>query len=172
MGYRGGKIADLIPEDDEIQRFGLRVALRVQRRLKELVTEFTPMSDDPFREFPGRVPGTLKRSWEFGDVDVRERRIAVTVETFDPVAPHVEWDTAPHRIRPKPERVAKAAAQGRRAMLRFYDRATGAVVFRGEVFHPGTSGAHMMARALDRLEVEWPVIAREEWAALGRGRVG
>lgn len=172
MGYSGGKLEDLLPSDTSVRSLGLRIALRVQRRLRELVAEYTPVSDDPFREFPGRLPGTLKRSWELGAVIVGDDSFHVTVETFDPVAPHVEWDTAPHRIRPKPARVAAAAAQGKRAMLRWWDRRTGQMVFAHEVLHPGTSGAHMMARALDTLEREWPVIVREEIAGWASGRVG
>jgi hypothetical protein len=169
--YRGGSLVDLLPTDGEVKQLGLRVALRCQRRLRELVVEFTPMSDDPFREYPGRLHGTLKRSWELGEVIVGEDTFRVVVLTEDPVAPHVEWDTAPHRIRPKPERVAAAAAQGKRAMLRWWDRRTGQMVFAHEVLHPGTSGAHMMARALDALEQEWPVIVREEIAGWTRGAV-
>jgi hypothetical protein len=169
--FVGGDLEDLLPSDDEIRELGLRIARRVQERLRELVVDFTPVSDDPFREYPGRLPGTLRRSWVLGDVDVlgRGNRISVTVETFDPVAPHVEWDTAPHLIRPKAAREARAQAQGRHAYLAFRN-AFGRLVFAREVLHPGTSGAHMMARALDALEAEWRVIAREEFRAWGRSR--
>lgn len=166
MGYKGGRLEELAPSEVEIHRLGLAVALKVQRRLRELVAQFTPVSDDPFREFPGRLPGTLKRSWELGTVVVSGDVYRVTVETHDPVAPHVEWDTAPHRIRPKPERVAAAAAVGKRAMLRWWDRRTGQMVFAHEVMHPGTSGAHMMARALDAIELEFGGIIREEMSSV------
>jgi hypothetical protein len=167
VGFTADRSAEsLVPTDDELDMLALRVVQEVGERLRELVAEFTPVSDDPFRQFPGRLPGTLKRSWRVGEIDVRGRRYSVTVDTDDPVAPHVEWDTAPHRIRPRPERQAAAAAKGRRAMLSWRDE-FGRQVFAHEVLHPGTSGAHMMARALERLELEWPVIARREMARLG-----
>lgn len=169
MGYKGGLPTDLVPDPDGIEVLAQRITMRVGLRLRELVADFTPMSDDPFRQFPGRLPGTLKRSWELGDIDVGGRIYSVEVLTRDPVAPHVEWDTAPHRIRPKPERVAEAAAKGKQAMLRWWDRKTGRIVFAHEVLHPGTSGAHMMARALSQIAVEWQVIAREEMVAWARG---
>jgi hypothetical protein len=166
--YRGGQLADLVPDEGEIRNLGVRVALRVGRRLRELVAEYTPVSDDPFRQFPGRLPGTLRRSWRIGEVVVGGERFTVSVDTEDPVAPHVEWDTAPHRIRPRPEREAAAAAQGKRAMLAWRNR-QGLLVFAHEVLHPGTRGSHMMARALDALEREWPAIVREELVAWTRG---
>lgn len=167
MGYTAtGSLEDLAPTPDSIERLALRVVRRVGARLAELVAEYTPVSDDPFRQFPGRLPGTLKRSWQLGTVDIAGRRYSITVDTDDEVAPHVEWDTAPHRIRPKPERVAAAAAKGRRAMLRWWDRNTGQMVFAHEVLHPGTSGAHMMARALQKIEdTEFERIMREELAS-------
>lgn len=169
MGYKGGLLEELAPSEMELGRLALGIALRVQRRLRELVAEFTPMSDDPFREYPGRLPGTLKRSWELGTVVVAGNSYRVTVETHDPVAPHVEWDTAPHRIRPKPARVAAAAAVGKRAMLRWWDRRTGQMVFAHEVLHPGTSGAHMMARALDAVGLEFGSLVQAELSGLDAG---
>lgn len=169
MGYKGGRLEDLVPTALDFNQLSLRIARRVQKRLAELVAEFSPVSDDPFRQFPGRLPGTLKRSWQLGHIIVGEDVYYVEVFTEDPVAPHVEWDTAPHRIRPKPARVAAAAAQGRRAMLRWWDRNTGQMVFAHEVLHPGTSGAHMMARALDMLELEWQTIVHEELELWARG---
>lgn len=142
---------------DSLDGLERRLADRVGDRLLELVTDLTPMSDDPFREFPGRVPGTLKRSWEKGEVELyADGRVRVTVETFDPVAPHVEWDTSPHLIRAR-----------RAAALRFYSP-LGEVVFAKVVHHPGTTGQHMMARALDRLQADLPAIMREELAAWAR----
>lgn len=151
-------ISDMYDEPQSIEVMARRVADRLADRLHELVTELTPVSDDPFREFPGRVPGTLKRSWEKGEVVLLTAdRLRITVETFDPVAPHVEWDTSPHLIRPR-----------RAAALRFYTP-LGELVFASVVRHPGTTGQHMMARALDRLHVEAPVIMREELALWARG---
>lgn len=145
--------------DESIDLFVVRAADRVADRLHELVTDLTPMSDDPFREFPGRLPGTLKRSWEKGEVEMfRDGRVRVTVETFDPVAPHVEWDTSPHLIRAR-----------RAAALRFYSP-LGELVFAKVVNHPGTTGQHMMARALDRLQAELPAILRQEMFEWARGQ--
>lgn len=168
MGFTADRSAEsLLPSEERLDTAFRAITHAVGERLRELVAEYTPVSDDPFREFPGRLPGTLRRSWELGDVDVRGTRYTVVVETHDPVAPHVEWDTAPHRIKPRPDRVARAAAEGRRAMLSWRDSRTGLQVFAHEVLHPGTSGAHMMARALDRLELEWPVIVEREMTRLG-----
>lgn len=174
MGFKwenGRGLTELVDEwAEELPHVARRIAERVEERFLELVRDFTPMSDDPFRQFPGRLPGTLKRSWEAETELLSEGRLRVTVETHDPVAPHVEYPTRPHIIRPRPERAAAAAAEGRVAMLRFYDRDTGRVVFRHEVHHPGTAGAYMMHRALIELAAEWQRIAREEIEAWSSGR--
>ncbi len=153
MGYRqDGDLADLF-DDEPIIAFTRRVAERVQERLLELVTEFTPVAPpDPDRD---RKPGTLRDSWEKGSITFDGRRFEIEVFTMDPVGPHVEYPTRPHIIRPRPER-------GPGAMLRF--RVDGNVVYAKEVHHPGTKGSFMMTRALDQIQNEWLAIAHEELA--------
>lgn len=103
----------------------------------------------------GRAPGTLKESWRTGDVDqTGPETWAVESYTEDPVAPHVEWDTMPHRI------TVRNALR-----LRFWD-AVG-IRFAQSVFHPGTSGQHMMRDSLAEADVSFRRIGEEEvgrWA--------
>ena len=64
-------------------------------------------------------------------------------------APHVEWDTRPHVIRP-----VRAKA------LRFVAR-DGTVVFAQKVNHPGTKGAHMLSIGAHMTEMQFDSVAEE-----------
>lgn len=168
MAYHSRRgLASLAPSDESIIATGRRITERVGERLHERVTEHTPVAEAPpevsaatfIRERGGRVPGELKRSWKIGTVTVSDggRAISVDVYTEDPVAPHVEWDTAPHLILPRKPGGA----------LRYRDR-LGNVVFAKVVNHPGTRGVHMMATASVEVAATWYEIGEEEvarWAA-------
>lgn len=176
MGYHGGELVDLVePLLRGVDRYATRTTEKVGEELRKRVRRRTPVA--PKDKLPvrasygsmgawiaargGRVPGTLKESWQVGEVEVifsgtgERRRIAVY--TLDPVAPHVEWDTMPHLIVPKkPGGVLTIPT--RRGM-----------VFATAVHHPGTRGVHMMATALAEVAIEWQRIGEREWRDEARG---
>jgi hypothetical protein len=100
---------------------------------------------------------TLGRGWQ------------VRVYTEDPVFPYIEWNTRPHLIEPTPEHKARAEAEGRQAMLRYYQG--GRVRMSARVMHPGTTGQHPFARAAAFIEAEVPHMFREELARFARDLV-
>jgi hypothetical protein len=176
MGYRGEALVDLVPPLDRgLRRFGRRAAKKVGDDLHQRVRRHTPVAKPGaaaimasyggsgawIRARGGRVPGTLKESWQVGDAEVELTgsaglRYRVPVFTFDPVAPHVEWDTMPHLILPrKPGGVLTIPT-------------VGGMVFATLVHHPGTRGAHMMATALAEVAASWEATVREEWATEAR----
>lgn len=147
-----GDLEDLF-RPEPVLELARRITERVAARLLQLVESYTPVASDSFGE-RDRPPGTLKRSWREGTLVFKGRTFTIEVYTDDKVAPHVEFPTRPHIIRPKPSR-------GPNARLRFRS-AEGNVIYAREVHHPGTQGSYMMTRALATLEEEWPQIAREE----------
>lgn len=169
MGYRGGMLVDLAaPLEAGVERFGRRTAEKVGDELRQRVRRHTPFakpgtpeirasyrsSGDWVRARGGRRPGHLHDSWRVGDIDVRigagGKVYSIPVYTLDPVGPHVEWDTMPHLIVPKRARfLTIPTVLGMR--------------FARIVHHPGTRGAHMMAKALLEVSVSWQVVARREW---------
>ena len=173
MGYVGGRLEDLAPALDRgVERFARRTTEKVGEELRRRVRRHTPVAKETaairnsygsmgawIRARGGRVPGTLKESWQVGEVEVLAggTRMRVPVYTLDPVAPHVEWDTMPHLIAPrKPGGVLTIPT--RRGM-----------VFATLVHHPGTRGVHMMATAIAEVALEWRRIAEREWRAETRG---
>lgn len=72
------------------------------------------------------------------------------VFTEDPIFPFIEWNTRPHIIAPTAEHQARAAAEGRKAMLRFPQG--GVMRYAAFVRHPGTTGQHPFARAAAALQ--------------------
>lgn len=161
-----------------------RMTEEVGELLTEEVTRRTPVADLPpgvTEKMRGRAPGTLKESWETGPVERRRSPTgtegrAVESYTMDPIAPHVEWPTRPHAIRPRLDRApASVVATGRprrmggdpQAALRFVN-AFGRVVYANEVWHPGTQGTHMMRDALAEIDQTWAsrvgVPEVERWA--------
>lgn len=112
---------------------------------------------------PAREPGTLKRSWKRLPAEPSLDRIGggwmVAVETDDPIAQFVEWDTAPHEIRPK--------LPG--GLLVFRTWPTGELVRTKLVHHPGTQGQHMSAFAVHAAELSFDEIVHRplmDWARL------
>lgn len=184
MGYKGGLLADLAPALDRgVARFADRTTEKVGAELKRRVRRHTPVakmraaerasygSSAAWVAARGRLPGTLKESWQVGEVEVyfsatgERRRIAVY--TMDPVAPHVEWDTMPHLILPKKPRRRKEDGGWEGGVLSI--PTAGGMVFAKVVHHPGTRGVHMMATAIAEVAVEWRRIAEREWRAETRG---
>lgn len=99
----------------------------------------------------GRVPGTLRDRWKRTPVTGRTGSgLRVVVWNGDPVAEHVEWDTRPHLIRAKMRAGPHGTYQG---SLRF----PSGPVFRHavEVWHPGTTGVHMMRDTEAEIEASW-----------------
>jgi hypothetical protein len=172
MGYRGGLLADFAPALDRgIDRFARRTTEKVGEELRKRVRRHTPVAKAGVAERAsygssaawvtarGRLPGTLKESWQVGEVEVLAGgvRLRVPVYTMDPVAPHVEWDTMPHLIAPKkPGGVLTVPTKG-------------GMVFARLVHHPGTRGQHMMATAIAEVAIEWQRIADREWNREARG---
>lgn len=110
----------------------------------------------------GRVPGTLKKSWRVGEVQIDLAGDIMTVEVYslDPIAELVEFPTQPHLIVPR-------NAGG---VLAF--PMNGRTVFATIVHHPGTKGAFMLTTALAEGEAEIERIAREEFEKWARGDYG
>lgn len=176
MAYRGGELADLAPALDRgVRRFGRQATRKVGDDLRRRVRRHTPTAKPGAPEIVasygssgawirargGRRPGTLKTSWQVTDVRVLVRyagglRYAVIVYTLDPVAPHVEYPTKPHRIRAKKPGGALTipTRQG--------------MVLRREVHHPGTQGSYMMARALQEVAATWRATVQAEWNETAR----
>jgi hypothetical protein len=173
---------------EPLERSITRVTERVGERLTETVRRNTPVAVAPpglsptqFAGGRGRAPGTLKNSWQTSDVEHRRTAAgtpgrAIESYTLDPIAPHVEYPTRPHLIRPsKDRRAASVLATSKRqraggdpqAALRFVN-AHGRVVFANEVHHPGTQGTHMMRDALAEVDATWAeTVGRDElerWA--------
>lgn len=159
MGYVGGELSELTDETP-IRRFGARMTRKAGSHLRDRVARHTPVAKAFEHETAaafvsrrgGRAPGTLKRSWRVGEVEVLYDGTVFRVDVYtnDPVAPYVEWDTRPHIIVPKdPE-----------GMLVF-ETAQG-TVFAKLVHHPGTTGAHMMATAIAEVAETWRALAKRE----------
>ena len=139
-------------------------------RLMEATKLRTPI-DTSYTPIPSSRPrGTARESVQRGPVKSRivygSRAYEVRVFTEDPVFPYIEWTTRPHLITPTPEHQARAAAEGRRAMLMFY--AHGRIMWRPFVFHPGTQGQHPFARAAAFIQAEAAHMFGEELAQFAR----
>jgi hypothetical protein len=193
MGYHEeGDIAEMFREEP-IEELCERILRRGGDFLLDRVRYYTPVQhvDDAAEGIGGhsRAPGTLQRSWKIGYPDGATDTLALEVWTDDPIAEYVEWDTRPHEIRPKADRgEASIVASGKprairadstrapsaaelahdvvgKAALRWVEG--GHVFYARVVHHPGTRGAHMMAKAVADLEAEFERIATEEmqrWA--------
>jgi hypothetical protein len=162
--------------------------------LKDRVTDRTPVAGVPsslsvtaFAGRRGRMPGTLKKSWEQhavveGTNASGTPRFSGEVDTQDPIAELVEYPTRPHVIRPRKDRApasvketgkARGTVKDGRAALMWFG--PGGMVFAREVQHPGTQGSYMMRDGLMDVDSTWedrvggPVL--EDWAKEQAGLV-
>ena len=107
------------------------------KELRDNVRDFTPVDTGELKASIETIPttrritGTGTHVWS-GGAKSELRRASFT-----------EYDTAPHIIRAKTD-----------AGLRFFSAAAGGTVVRQEVFHPGTTGAHMFSRGADKTDAE------------------
>lgn len=175
MGYSSDKPLESLFDQEPMRAATRRTVERVRSRLREEVKKRTPVAQPPpgltatqFAGSRGRAPGTLRESWVEGDVTPTKTPLGVEgfaadVLTEDPIAPHVEYPTRPHVIRPSPGRAAASVlATGKprlpgtspHARLRFVNR-FGKVIYAAEVHHPGTQGVHMMRDSLVEIDATW-----------------
>jgi hypothetical protein len=165
MGYEGGRLEPLFTPE-LVDRTLREMAKDGQDALYRYAQEFTPVNENPFSS-PGRKPGTLRSRWRKLELEHTVARAAPAltgrVENTDPIAPFVENDTRPHIIRPRLDRAPASVIATRRprrlgddpqASLRFVTIG-GMVIYARVVHHPGTTGHHMMLKALTRVEVEF-----------------
>jgi hypothetical protein len=122
--------------------------------LLDAVRTRTPIDTSSSPLGPSRPRGTARDSLIRGPVrshaSARGRGYQVRVYTEDPIFPDIEWNTRPHIIEPTAEHKAHAAAEGRQALLRFWQG--GGIRLAARVMHPGTTGQHPFARAEAFLE--------------------
>lgn len=188
MGYSATADLKDMFDPGPLERSARRIADRAGEALKDGARRRTPVSKAPpgvgqtrFSAQRGRVPGTMKESWYTTGVDVSVsatglKRYSKDALTDDPIAPHVEWPTRPHVIRPRPDRAPASVVETGKprrlggdplARLRFVN-AQGRVVYAAEVNHPGTQGVHMLRDSLAEVDATWvATIGREEverWA--------
>ena len=165
MSYKAtDTLAHMITETADEDDIEYQLAARIAYEIFDRVRKYTPVAVRPpkvsaatFRAERHRRPGTLKDSWDIGHARRVAGRLVVEVFTDDPIAPHVEFDTQPHRIK------ARAGKY-----LRFRSSKTGQVVYAREVLHPGTTGVHMMGRACAEVSAD----ADRIMASVLRGRWG
>ena len=181
------KLGDLFPQAPMLGAVRRTVA-RTGEAITDGAADRSPVAKPPagvpgtvFAGRRGRTPGTLKESWETGDVEWGVGAGGVPsagIDSFteDPIAPHVEWNTKPHLIRPRADRApASVSVTGKprrsgtdpMASLMWLG-AGGRPVFASEVHHPGTQGVHMMRDSLQEAESTWQAIGEAEmevWAA-------
>ena len=175
MGYTANADLEELFDSGPMERSCRRLTAACTDAIMEGAADRSPVASPPLgvsqTEFAGgrgRAPGTLKGSWYTTDVDRTVApsgvpRFSASAQTDDPVAPHVEWPTRPHLIRPRLDRApasVRATGSLRRsgddpmARLRFIGR-NGRVVYAAEVHHPGTQGTHMMRDSLAEVDGTW-----------------
>lgn len=161
MGWvTDGDLEDLFPED-LAEKAGYRITDALGDRFRDRVAMRTPVARLPeayrgnfgaWIKDRGRKPRTLRDSWKRTPVERSTRLVAahfVDVYTEDEVASHVEWDTRPHTIRAK-MRIDPDSGELRQGALRFPSGPT--FRYAVEVWHPGTTGVHMMRDTQAELE--------------------
>lgn len=165
MGYTSHGTLEQLGNTEPMLEALRRTAERVGPVLRDRVKEHTPVAKPPNPAIAGewlaarkRAPGTLKESWQVGQVTVlaNGRGVEIPVFTNDPIAPNVEWPTLPHIIVPK-------RAGG---LLRFWNK-LGDTIYATIVHHTGTKGSYMLATALVEMVELWQEIGAEEmerWA--------
>jgi hypothetical protein len=135
MGYEGGKISSIV-RPEVATRTAHKMADRGGARMTELVKMNTPIAppDDPVERrvrLRKRKRGTLRESIYQKPVLPTQSGFESGCATEDPVAPHVEWSTRPHEIRPIPPNRRLAFVKD------------GEWRFPRVVHHPGTHGQAM-----------------------------
>jgi hypothetical protein len=174
MGYSANAALEDLFDVGPAERAAQRMTKRSGEALTDGAARRTPvaavpagLTPDQFAGGRGRAPGTMKKSWRTGSVEesrnlAGEERFGIDSYTEDPQAPHVEYPTRPHIIRPSPARAPASVAhtgKPRRlgtdpaARLRYW--VGGREVFAAEVHHPGTQGVHMMRDSLTEVEATW-----------------
>ena len=140
----GGRLEDRIDEAAP-RRAVRRIADAAGDRLHENITRLTPVDLTGHDSARPHLRDTITRS------HVREyptpfgQAAAVSVQTDDPIAPHVEYNTKPHDI---------PNAFG------FGDHVGIGGPFAGR-FHPGTTGQHFFSRGTAETEAQLREIADE-----------
>ncbi|HEX7088736.1 MAG TPA: hypothetical protein VF192_01290 [Longimicrobiales bacterium] len=181
------KLGDLFPQAPMLNA-ARRTVARTGEAITEGAADRSPVADPPagvaktaFEGRRGRKAGTLRDSWLTGEVEFDPTGprgapvFGIDSYTEDPVAPHVEWPTRPHLIKPSPDRAAasvRTTGKPRRAgtdpqAALMWIGPGGQPRFAREVQHPGTQGVHMMRDSLAEAEVTWQTVGEAEmevWA--------
>jgi hypothetical protein len=161
MGYtQRGRLEDFGRTDlllEAQQRTVKRVGDLLLQRTRAGTPVAKPPANVPLDEWikarHGRLPGTLRESWQVGEVevDLDGTTMTIPVYTNDSIAPYVEYPTLPHLIVPR----------NPGGMLRFWN-ALGETVYATVVHHTGTKGSFMLTTALAEVAVMWQEIGRDE----------
>lgn len=142
MGYEGGSLADLF-DPGPTRRAARELADLGGDTLHEFVVRNTPIDSGNLRSSWARVP-TLPGVR--GTNPTYESRVVTEVE----YAPYVEHGTGLYGPEHRKYLIEPRHPGG---MLRWMSG--GQEHFARRVWHPGSPGAHMMAAALAKTEVEW-----------------
>lgn len=143
-------LVNLVARHEEITRgVGRRIADAGTDTMETEIRERTPVDTNPYRWRPERPRGALKASVHRVEGILVEVLGGVTryigeVVSFDPIVRYVEFDTPPHKIRPRDPN-GRLRFQSRDAFVgkdgKLYPPGTWVSV--EEVNHPGTQGQHM-----------------------------
>lgn len=189
MGYTANARIERLYERTPLRDAAERIVRGMSEELHSGAVRRTPVAKPPpgmgatsFAAARGRTPGTLRRAWRKGELEVGLAGVGVLRFGIDELNDdeqweHVEYDTRPHIIRPRKDRApASVLASGRprlpgtdpRAALA-WPGAGGRTVFAHEVHHPGTRGVHMTRDALAEVDATWVERVGDEemvrWAA-------
>lgn len=132
---RSGRFQAVSGRARDRQRAATRALLK---RMKERAEELSPVG----KPRPGRPERQrFKASWRI-TFEPTERGGAGTLVNVAPYAPYVIYPTRPHVIR------------ARRARVLAFEGRDGRMVFRREVFHPGTKGNDVPGKVLHEFKGE------------------
>ena len=160
MPFKSSRPLDEILDPEAVPVAMRRITGNVGDFMEREVKRNTPVDTSAFRDPNGRKRGTLRASIKRGPITRDRARDAyvVRVTTDDPIAEFVEWNTKPHRIRPRKPG----------GTLAFRNQKTGGMIFAKGVKHPGTKGAHMFALGAAKTEASVGEIARPALSAFGQ----
>lgn len=183
MGFvSAGKFEDLV-DPRAPGRAVRRIATAGGRHMGRRIRAHTPVSADPWRNKKLRRPGTLRASTRvlpvepvLGATGMSWRRRVIN---DDPIAPHVNYPTKPHIIRPRADRQAASVistrgarglgygpqpegSDGKLGTARLAFRIGGRLIFAAFVRHPGTRGVNFMEKGAAETEEDLPIIAAPE----------